>query len=181
MNRTFHIATTVLVSCCVFSFAQTTTPPTEQKQEALASPAAPSSQPPTAGSAKAVFGSGSTSQGSAIEQITRAAQAAEAKRGHFASGPLEVLSDTKGVDFGSYVQLVEAHIRSNWHNLIPEQARAPLMKKGKVTINFAILKDGTVAGMRFVSTSGDVTLDPCCMGQHHDFQSVSTVAYRVRR
>jgi TonB family protein len=33
------------------------------------------------------------------------------------------------------------------------------MKKGKVTIEFAILKNGTVAGMKLVSASGDVALD----------------------
>jgi hypothetical protein len=127
MNRTLHLAMAVLVSYSgVFSFAQTTAPPTEQKQSP-ASPAVPSSQRPPAGSAQAVFGSGSISSGSAI---ARAAQEAEAKRAHFSSGPLEVLSDTKGVDLGSYLQLVEAHIRSNWHNLIPESARAQLMKKG---------------------------------------------------
>ena len=54
---------------------------------------------------------------------------------------------------------VKKHNRKNWYNLIPEEARAPLMKKGKVTIEFAITKDGTVAGMRLVSTSGNVALD----------------------
>jgi hypothetical protein len=45
-----------------------------------------------------------------------------------------------GVDFGpsvSYCTTCE-----NWYNLIPEIARAPLMKRGKVSIEFAILKDG---------------------------------------
>ena len=137
MNRTFHLAVTVLFSCCaVFSFTQTTTPPPEQKPV----------------------------RGSSIEQATRAAQVADAKREHFSSGPLEVLSDTKGVDLGSYLQLVEAHIRSNWHNLIPASARAPLKKKGNVIIEFAILKNGNVAGMKFDSTSGDVALDRAAWG-----------------
>jgi hypothetical protein len=162
MNRPLHLAMAVLVSYCgVFSSAQTTTPPTEQKPESQTTSSDNKQETPSAGSAKAVFGSGSMSAGAAIAQ---AAQAAEAKRGHFANGPLEVLSDTKGVDLGSYLQLVEAHIRSNWHNLIPESERTPLMKKGKVTINFAILKDGTVAGMRLVSTSGDVALDHAAWG-----------------
>ena len=46
----------------------------------------------------------------------------------------------------------------------PESARAPLMKKGKVSIEFAILKDGKVAGMRYVSDSGDVALDRAAYG-----------------
>ena len=74
-------------------------------------------------------------------------------------GPLEILSDTMGVDFGPYLQRVLHDVKVNWYNLIPESAKAPIMKKGKVTIEFAILKNGSVAGMRLVSTSGDVALD----------------------
>ena len=74
-------------------------------------------------------------------------------------GPLEVLTDTMGVDFGPYLQRVLHDVKVNWYNLIPESAKAPIMKKGKLTIEFAILKDGTVAGMKLVATSGDVALD----------------------
>jgi hypothetical protein len=59
-----------------------------------------------------------------------------------------------GVDFGRYLQRVMHDIRMNWYNLIPYQARPPLMEKGKVTIEFAILKNGKVAGMKRVSTLG---------------------------
>ena len=76
------------------------------------------------------------------------------------TGPIEILTDTMGVDFKPYLnQVILPAVRNNWYNLIPESARAPRMIKGKVTIEFAILKDGTVAGMRLVSTSGDVALD----------------------
>jgi TonB family protein len=119
------------------------------------------------------FGRGASTAGSAIEN---AARATAANRGGYggdggdyglglgrkptaAMGPLEVLTDTMGVDFGPYLQRVLHDVRINWYNLIPESARAPIMKKGKVTIEFAILKNGTVAGMKLVSTSGDVALD----------------------
>jgi len=130
-------------------------------------------QPP-AESAKEAFGGGALTAGSAIEQAARAAAAnrggyngdggsygvlGQGRKPTAAMGPLEVLTDTMGVDFGPYLQRVLHDVRMNWYNLIPESARAPLMKKGKVTIEFAILKDGTVAGMRLVSTSGDVALD----------------------
>jgi hypothetical protein len=74
-------------------------------------------------------------------------------------GPLEILSDTMGVNFGPYVERVLQDVKRRWYELIPESAKAPTMKKGKVTIEFAILKDGTVAKMKFVSTSGDEALD----------------------
>jgi len=107
-------------------------------------------------------------------QIAQAAQGAAASRGGYgdgggygldqggqgaAQGGLDVLSDTMGVDFGPYLQRVLFEVKRHWYELIPESARAPLMKKGKVGIEFAILKDGTVSGMKLVSTSGDVALD----------------------
>jgi len=123
------------------------------------------------------FGS-SMSVGSAVEQ---AARAAAANRGGYggaggdfglgqgrqptkAVGELDVLSDTMGVDFGPYLSRVLQEVRSNWYNLIPEVARAPIMKKGKVTIEFAILKNGSVAGLQRVATSGDVSLDRAAWG-----------------
>ena len=79
-------------------------------------------------------------------------------------GNLEVLSDTQGVDFGPYLERVLQAVRMNWYNLIPEEARPPLLKKGKVAIEFAILKDGKVAGMRIVAPSGDTPLDRAAWG-----------------
>jgi len=81
-----------------------------------------------------------------------------------ARGNLEVLSDTQGVDFGPYLSRVLQAVRMNWYSLIPEAARAPLLKRGKVSIEFAILPDGKVAGMKIISPSGDVSLDRAAWG-----------------
>ena len=77
---------------------------------------------------------------------------------------MDILSDTMGVDFGPYLSRVLHDVRINWYNLIPEVARAPLMKKGKVSIEFAILKNGKVAGLRLTGPSGDVSLDRAAWG-----------------
>ena len=74
-------------------------------------------------------------------------------------GPLDVLSDTMGVDFGPYLARVLHDVRENWFRIIPASARAPEMKKGKVSIEFAILKDGKISGLQIVGSSGDVALD----------------------
>jgi len=52
-------------------------------------------------------------------------------------------------------------VRQNWYLLIPESAA---MKKGKLAIEFAITKDGNVADLRLVATSGDVSLDRPALG-----------------
>ena len=80
------------------------------------------------------------------------------------AGQLEVLSDTQGVDFGPYLSRVLQAVKMNWYNLIPEAARPPLLKRGKVSIEFAILPNGQVAGLKYVSPSGDVSLDRAAWG-----------------
>lgn len=129
---------------------------------------------------KVPFGGGALSPGSAIEQAARATANARAAgvgqggeggawgmglgSGGQAYGNMDVLSDTMGVDFGPYLARVLHDVRYNWYNLIPEVARAPLMKKGKVSIEFAIMKDGRVAGMRLTAPSGDISLDRAAWG-----------------
>jgi TonB family protein len=118
------------------------------------------------------------SAGSSVQQAARAAAAnrggyggaggdyglGEGRQPTDAVGNLDVLSDTQGVDFGPYLSRVVHDVKINWYNLIPEVARAPIMKKGKLSIEFAITKDGRVAGMRLVSPSGDVSLDRAAWG-----------------
>ncbi len=81
-----------------------------------------------------------------------------------AMGPFDILSDTQGVDFGPYLSRVLQSIKVNWYTLIPEEARAPLLKHGKVAIRFLITPNGKVAGMFVESPSGDVPLDRAAYG-----------------
>lgn len=81
-----------------------------------------------------------------------------------ALGPFDILSDTEGVDFGPYLSRVLQSIKANWYNLIPEEARPPLLKHGKVAIRFLITPNGKVAGMYVELPSGDVPLDRAAYG-----------------
>jgi len=112
--------------------------------------------------------------GSAIEQ---AARAAAANRGRYGGGEggdyglsggrngakaldqAEILTDTMGVDFGPYLARITEVVRSNWYNLLPPSVYPPILKQGKLSIEFVILKDGKVSGMTLHTTSGDVALD----------------------
>ena len=143
-------------------------PPQTNPQAQLQTPAQPPKPNPFA------LGGGS-SPGSMISQAARAAasRGGGGQGGDFGLGQpgqgqergnLEVLSDTMGVDFGPYLARVLHDVRQNWYNLIPEVARPPLMKRGKVSIQFAIMKDGRVAGMQLVAPSGDVALDRAAWG-----------------
>ncbi|HKW75909.1 MAG TPA: TonB C-terminal domain-containing protein [Terriglobales bacterium] len=79
-------------------------------------------------------------------------------------GDLEILSDTLGVDFGPYLKRLRQTVQDHWDQLIPQSALPPEMKKGIVTIEFAILKDGSIAGLRVINGSGDVALDRAAYG-----------------
>jgi hypothetical protein len=113
---------------------------------------------------------GTLSAGSAIDQAARAAAQnrgggiggqggdfglSQGKAGGV-MGPMEILSDTMGVDFGPYLNRLLIDVRERWYQLIPESAS---FKRGWVTIDFLILKDGTVQGLKIVDSSGDVTLE----------------------
>jgi hypothetical protein len=75
-------------------------------------------------------------------------------------GPVEVLTDTQGVDFGPYLRdAVLPTVRRNWYSVIPESVQ---QKKGKLAIEFAVTKDGKVAGMKLVSSSGDIPMGRNC-------------------
>lgn len=114
-----------------------------------------------------------SSAGSAIEQAARASAHQRGGLGDLGSGPaqaapnrgdLDILSDTMGVDFAPYLRRVKEQVQQNWWNIIPEVARAPLMKQGRVVVEFVIMKNGQIGGMKLVGPSGDVSLDRAAWG-----------------
>jgi TonB family protein len=72
-----------------------------------------------------------------------------------ADGGVQILSDTKGYDFGPYMNGVLNRVRSNW--LIPD--RAMFGAKGRVIIDFTITKNGDVVDCHIISESGERSLD----------------------
>jgi TonB family protein len=137
-------------------------PPSSNQTAQLQMPPRPGTKP--------TFNTSPLSPGSAIAQATRAAAANRGgyggERGDFglgqgqrgqALGNLDILSDTRGVDFGPYLNRILHAVRENWYLHIPESVRDG--KKGKLAIEFAILKDGSIAGLQLTDSSGDIPLD----------------------
>lgn len=144
--------------------AQQAPPATTQNQSAKL-------ETPPIAKPKPSFSTGPVSAGSAIEQAARAALATrgstypgdngdyglnQGRQPAKSMGPVDILSDTMGVDFGPYLSRILHDIRENWIRAIPASAE---FKKGKVTLQFAILKDGRVTGIQLFETSGDPPLD----------------------
>ena len=116
----------------------------------------------------------SMTAGSAIEQ---AARAAAENRGRYGAGQAgdyglsqgrggpkaldqaEILTDTMGVDFGPYLTRITQIVRQNWYSLMPPSVYPPILKQGKLAIEFVILKDGKSTQMAVRASSGDVALD----------------------
>jgi len=114
---------------------------------------------------------GTMSAGSAIEQAARAA--AENRGGGYgdggdyglnqgksggALGQVDILSDTMGFDFNPYLQRIFHTVDRNWRILMPESVYPPILKKGMVFIEFSIMKDGSVQGLKVVGPPADVAL-----------------------
>ncbi len=120
----------------------------------------------------------SLTAGDAIRQAT---EAAAESRGHYGSGsagdygisqgrggykalaPAEILTDTMGVDFGPYMTRIVQIVKQNWYTLMPPSVYPPILKQGKLALEFVIMKDGTVQGLVRDTTSGDVALDRAAM------------------
>ncbi len=70
---------------------------------------------------------------------------------------LEPLSDPMGVDFRPYLLQILSTVRRNWFAVMPESAK--LGRRGKVALQFAISRDGSVLKIVFAANSGADSLD----------------------
>jgi outer membrane biosynthesis protein TonB len=73
---------------------------------------------------------------------------------------VEILTDTQGVDFSSYLQRVIEIVRRNWYAVMPEAVY--LGAQGRVVVVFNIASNGSIPqppGVRPTSLSGQAALD----------------------
>ncbi len=77
----------------------------------------------------------------------------------FAGNAIQMLTPDEGVDFTNYLTRVLASVRRNWYAVIPESAR--LGERGKVVLQFRILRDGNVPfpEPELIATSSKEPLD----------------------
>lgn len=157
--------------------AQPQQPQGQQQQEQVGQPAPPATSQtaqvhtPNFGRGRTLpnFGSPATA-GDAVRQAARAAAESHGNgSGDYGSGvgrantpnrdALEIVSDTLGVDFAPYLSRMHVQVYDNWFRVMPESVFPPLRKKGMVTLEFTIMKDGSVTGLKILQSSGDVALD----------------------
>jgi TonB family protein len=97
--------------------------------------------------------------GSASKALSSAMAASASERERSMPGEAEILTDTRGVNFSAYVATARRIVRSHWTLMIPSQAYPPLVKQGEVSVDFYVMKDGKVKGVKIHKSSGDEALD----------------------
>jgi hypothetical protein len=82
------------------------------------------------------------------------------------SGGIEILSDTQGVDFSSWLQRWHWETMRTWDPLIPDEVNPPIMKQGQLLIRFKVLPNGRLmdGSMTLEGSSGDTALDRAAWG-----------------
>jgi TonB family protein len=84
-------------------------------------------------------------------------------------GGIDVLTDTGGVDFSAYLRSVLKIVKENWYAFAPESGPSAKNSwgrdlRGEVSIEFTILRNGKVKGMKLIQTSGNIPLDRAAWG-----------------
>jgi outer membrane biosynthesis protein TonB len=82
------------------------------------------------------------------------------------AGGVQILSDTQGVDFNSWLQRWHHETERTWDPLIPDEVNPPINRAGVVVIRFKVLPNGRLmeGGMVLEGRSGDVALDRAAWG-----------------
>lgn len=77
---------------------------------------------------------------------------------------VEILSDTRGVDFTDYIKRLLRMVKSAWLPLIPEECYPPLSKEGTTLIRFTIEPNGVVSAMHLDDSTHDRAIDKAAWG-----------------
>jgi outer membrane biosynthesis protein TonB len=155
-----------------------------QPQAAPPIPPSPTSQSPVeaphppAVPARPNFAMGSQNP---AEQLRQAMQGASGSQGTSANAPsgggmalhpgagaggVQILSDTQGVDFSSWLHRWYFETEHTWDPLIPDEVNPPILKSGAVQIRFKVLPNGRImeGSMVLEGRSGDSGLDRAAWG-----------------
>jgi TonB family protein len=80
------------------------------------------------------------------------------------TGQPDILSDTQGVDFSSWLARWHYVTQRTWDPLIPDEVNPPILKSGVVAVRFKVLPNGQVIDMQLDGRSGDTGLDRAAWG-----------------
>jgi len=162
---------------------QPTTPPDQPALTAPAPKVEPAPQTAEAPKPQAVparpnFAMGSANPADQLQQAMRGARSGPGAASNpgaggalpmhpgAGTGGVQVLSDTQGIDFSSWLLRWHRETERTWDPLIPEEVNPPILKKGAVVIRFKVLPNGRLmdGSMVLEGRSGDTALDRAAWG-----------------
>lgn len=73
--------------------------------------------------------------------------------------PVEILSDTQGIDFSPYLKQALNTIYGRWVDDLPGEAKAPTLVAGRTDIRVTIGPDGAVTAMHLDAGAQDAALN----------------------
>ena len=154
--------------------------PVPQVQQApqAAAPAPTEAPKPQAVPSRPSFAMGSQNPADALRQAMRGASGSSqgysgpsapaaggmAMHPGAGAGGVQILSDTQGVDFNSWLHRWYYETEHTWDPLIPDEVNPPISKSGAVQIRFKVLPDGSVTDLVLEGRSGDTGLDRAAWG-----------------
>ena len=77
---------------------------------------------------------------------------------------VELLTDTRGVDFGPYIRQVLQVDSSAWHKLLSQDSGVAASSQGWTQIRLTIAPDGTISAMHLDDSSHRLALDRAAWG-----------------
>ena len=93
---------------------------------------------------------------------------------------VQILSDTQGVDFSSWLARWHYITQRTWDPLIPDEVNPPILKSGVVAIRFKVLPNGQVTDMHLGRPLRRHRPRSRGLGRHHGFE-LSPAAPRFPR
>ena len=94
-------------------------------------------------------------------------------------GPVDILADTQGVDFGPYISRLITTVRRNWIGMLPESVKAPFFDSGDVLIEFTITPNGRFQDIAIARGSGKIQMDRAALASI-TVTNTSDVSVQVR-
>ena len=79
-------------------------------------------------------------------------------------GGVDILSDTRGVDFRPYLKGILESIRKRWITYIPMEGRPPVSAQAITLVRFTINPDGKVTDMHLDASNHKIAFDRAAWG-----------------
>ena len=94
--------------------------------------------------------------------------------------PITLLNQPITAELEPFLETLIQRVHERWYELVPRSARQPEMRRGSVTIEFSVQRNGAITDQRVASGSGDIDLDKAALPSARQARSLRCQAQRRR-